>query len=354
MFIDILTPKQCMMFAKLSEHLRKNGHHVFEVTREYKEVVELLSLKGIRAQVVGRHGGDTLDGKLKASAERTLELASVMEGFRPDVAVSFASPETSRVAFGLGVPHVCLNDSPHAQAVARLTVPLVTLLLTPKIIPKTAWTKFGIAGDRIIRYNALDVWAWLKDFKPDKRILKQLGLDKSRPIIVFRTEESFASYLLGKSLRTPVLLPFIESLLRKRKVDFQAVVIPRYEAQIAFLKQRLGDQVKVCESPIDASSLLSYASVFVGAGGTMTSEAALLGVPTFSCYPDKPFLIEMYLIKKGLISRKSNLKELETKVLQTLTNIELAKKMQSARAEALTSTFEDPIDVIFEAIKRIS
>lgn len=86
----------------------------------------------------------------------------------------------------------------------------------------------------------------------------------------------------------------------------------------------------------------------------MTSEAALLGVPTFSCYPDKPFLIEMYLIKKGLISRKSNLKELETKVLQTLRNVERAKKMQSARAEALTSTFEDPIDVIFEAIKRIS
>ncbi len=352
-FIDILTPKQCMLFAKLAERLRKNGHHVFEVTREYKEVVELLSLKGIKARVVGRHGGDTLDGKLKASAERTLELASAMEGFRPDVAVSFASPETSRIAFGLGVPHVCLNDSPHAEAVARLTVPLVTRLLTPKVIPKSAWIKFGIVEDRIIRYNALDAWAWLKDFKPDKRVLAQLGLDKSRPIVVFRTEESFASYLLGKSLKTPVLLPLIEALLRV-KADFQAVVIPRYETQIAFLKQKLGDHVKVCESPIDASSLLSYTSVFVGAGGTMTSEAALIGVPTISCYPDKPFLIEMYLIKKGLIIRETSLKRLKNRVLETLRNIEQVKKTQSVTAQALTGTFEDPIDVVFEAIKRVS
>jgi len=352
-FIDILTPKQCMMFSKLSERLRKHGHHVFEVTREYKEVVELLSLKGIKARVVGRHGGDTLEGKLKASAQRTLELASAIEEFRPDVAVSFASPETSRVAFGLGVPHVYLNDSPHAEAVARLTVPLATVLLTPKIIPKATWTKFGIAQDRIVQYDALDAWAWLKDFRPDKRILTQLGLDESRPVAVFRTEESFASYLLGKSLKTSVLLPLVEALLRT-KADFQAVMIPRYEPQIAFLKEKLGDRVKVCESPIDASSLLFYTAVFVGAGGTMTSEAALLGVPTFSCYPDKPFLIETYLIKKGLVIRETNLKRLRSRVLETLRNVERAKKTQAARARALTSTFEDPIDVVFEAIKRVS
>jgi len=351
-FIDILTPKQCMMFTKLSERLRKNGHQVFEVTREYKEVVELLSLKGIKAQVVGRHGGDTLEGKLKASAQRTLELASTMQEFRPDVAVSFASPETSRVAFGLGVPHVYLNDSPHAEAVARLTVPLATVLLTPKIIPKTAWTKFGIAQDRIVQYDALDAWAWLKDFKPDKRILTQLGLDKSRPIAVFRTEESFASYLLGKPLR-PVLLPLVEALLMT-KADFQAVMIPRYESQIAFLKEKLGDRVHVCESPIDATSLLSYTAVFVGAGGTMTSEAALLGVPTFSCYPDNPSLIEGYLIKKGLVIRETSLKRLKNRVLETLRNVGQVRKAQSVRAQALTSTFEDPIDVVFEAIKRVS
>jgi len=351
-FIDILTPKQCMLFSKLSERLRKNRHQVFEATRKYREVIQLLNMKGIKARVVGKHGGETLPGKLKASLERTLELALMMAKLRPDVAVSFSSPETSRVAFGLNIPHVCLNDSPHAEAVARLSVPLATLLLTPKVIPKAVWTRFGISQDRIIQYNALDAWAWLKDFKPNEKVLTQLGLKKSKPIVAFRTEESFASYLLGKTSKTPHLIPLVEGLINSG-VDLQAVVMPRYETQPALLKEKLGKRVTVCESTIDAPSLLSYASVFVGAGGTMTTEAALLGVPTFSCYPDKPFLVEKYLIKKGLIVRETSLERVRVKVLETLQKIEDAQKAQAAKAQKLTSSFEDPIDVIVKAIEKV-
>jgi len=352
-FIDILTPKQCMLFSKLSERLRKDGHKVFQATRQYREVIQLLNMKGVKARVVGKHGGETVLGKLKASAERTLELASIMAELQPDVAVSFSSPETSRVAFGLNIPHVCLNDSPHAEAVARLTIPLATLLLTPKIIPKIAWTKFGIQHDRIIHYRALDPWAWIKNFKPDENVLAQLGLEKSRPIVVFRTEESFASYLLGKASKTPRVLPVIENLLRSN-VNFQAVVMPRYENQAPLLKEKLGKSAIVCETTIDATSLLSYASVFVGAGGTMTAEAALLGVPTFSCYPDKPFLVEKYLTNKGLIVRETSLERIKARVLKTLQKIETVKKTQAARAQKLTISFEDPIDAIVKAIEKVA
>lgn len=351
--IDILTPKHCMLFSKLSERLRKNGHQVVETTREYREVNQLCNMKGTHARVVGKHGGQTLLGKLKTSTERTLELASLMAELQPNVAVSFSSPETSRVAYGLKIPHVCLNDSPHAEAVARLTVPLATLLLTPKIIPKTVWMKFGISQDKIIQYKALDAWAWLKDFKPSKSVLPQLGLETSRPIVAFRTEESYASYLLEKTSEKPRLLPLIENLLNSG-VDFQAVVMPRYETQVTLLKERLKKRAVVCESIIDACSLISHASVFVGAGGTMTAEAALLGVPTFSCYPDKSFLVEKYLIKKGLIARETSLKKVKERILQTLQKLEAVQKTQKMKAKELTDSFEDPIDVITKAIEMVA
>jgi len=351
-FIDILTPKQCMLFAKLSRRLREEGHKVTEATREYREVNQLLKIKGIAAKVVGKHGGANIQDKLEASAQRTLELARLFAELQPDVAVSFASPETSRVAFGLGIPHVCLNDSPHSEAVSRLTTPLATLLLTPKFIPKTAWTKFGIQPDRIIQYNAMDPWAWLKDFKPDKKILKQLRLTPSRPIVVFRAEESFASYLLGKAPKTSVLMPLLNSLL-KSNLDIQAVIIPRYDAQIAQLTREFKDRAVVCESTIDAPSLIANSSAFVGAGGTMTAEAALLGIPTFSCYPSEPTLIEEHLMKKRLVVRETNWRKLETKVLRTLRNVSRAKRTQSARTAKLTNGFEDPIEVVMKAIKMI-
>ena len=351
--IDILTPKQCMLFAKLSEHLREQGHQVSEITRDYREVNQLLQMKGITARVVGKHGGKNLQDKLEASAKRTLELAPIVAELEPNVVVSSSSPEISRVAFGLGIPHVCLNDSPHSGFVARLTVPLATLLLTPRPVPKRAWTKYGIQSDRIIQYNAIDPWAWLKDFKPDGKILTQLGLEESKPIVVFRTEEAFASYLLGKTSKMPVWMPLLESLLRSN-ADLQAVVIPRYDDQVALLTQAIGDRVSVCKSTIDAPSLLAYASIFVGAGGTMTAEAALLGVPTFSCYPDKPYLIEKYLEKKGLVVRERHCGKAKTKVLKTLENIERIKKSQKVKARKLTSSFEDPVEIIGKAVEQVS
>jgi len=350
--IDILTPKQCMLFAKLSERLRSEGHQVFEITRDYREVNQLMKMKGIEARIVGKHGGKSLTGKLEASAQRTFELASIVAELKPDVAVSFSSPEISRVAFGLGIPHVCVNDSPHSEAVARLTLPLATRLLTPRLIPKRVWIKFGIEPDRIVQYNAIDPWAWLKDFKPDAAILKLLGLEKSRPIVTFRTEEAFASYLLGKVSKAPTWMPLLEKLLES-SVDLQVVIVPRYEAQVALLTQTLGTRAIVCKSTIDSPSLLAYTSVFVGAGGTMTAEAALLGIPTFSCYPDTPYLVEKYLIRKGLVVRETDWAKLRTKVLRTIERIDWVKKSQETKARRLTSPFEDPVEVIVNTIDKV-
>lgn len=351
--IDVLTPKQCMLFAKLSERLRRDEHQVALVTREYREVNQLLKIKGMTAQVVGKHGGGNLRDKLEASAQRTLELTSFVAELHPDVAISFASPETSRVAFGLGIPHVCLNDSPHSEAVARLTVPLVTLLVTPKFIPKKAWTEFGIVEDKIVQYEAIDPWIWLKDFKPDKRILKRLGLETTKPIIVFRAEESFASYLLGVAPESPSWTPLLEGLLKSNS-NFQAVIVPRYDAQIAHLIERFENRAVICKSVIDATSLLAHTSVFVGGGGTMTAEAALLGVPTFSCYPGKPFIIEEFLIRKHLVAREADWRKARTKILKILKNLSEARKVQVKKAKELTDRFEDPIEVIVKAIEKAS
>lgn len=348
--IDILTPKQGMLFSRLSERLRKEGHQTFETTRQYREAIQLLNMKGIKARVVGQHGGETLEGKLKASVERTLELTRITEEIHPDIAVSFSSPELARLAFGLKLPHIILNDSPHAEAVARLTIPLATRLLTPEMIPKSSWIKFGISANKITQYKALDAWAWLKDLKPNRRILSQLNIDTSMPIIVFRTEESQASYLLGKTSRAPVVVPLIEKLLRS-KADFHAVAIPRYDAQIAFLKEKFRKRVVVTESIIDTPSLLYYASAFVGAGGTMTQEAALLGVPTFSCYPGKPYIIENHLVRRGLIVRESDMNRIMNLILKILADPERTRQRQLKEAKKLTDTFEDPLDVAVRAIQ---
>jgi len=351
--IDILTPKQGMFLSELSNSLEEKGHQVFRTTREYREVLQLLKLKTIDAITVGKHGGGTLSGKLKAHASRVQKLSLVVEELKPDVAISFSSPEMARVAFGLGIPHICINDSPHAEAVARLTVPLSRLLFTPKVIPKKYWLEFGISREKIIQYNSLDPWVWLKDLRPNRKVLELLNLDESKPILTFRTEESFAAYLLEKASAETSVTPIVERLL-KESLDVQIVIIPRYREQTEVLQENFKQEVIVCDSLVDGPSLLSYTTVFVGAGGTMSTEAALLGVPTFSCYPGEPTLIEKYLIRKGLIVREETPEKTAEKIADQLKRIDFIRKRQSERARRLVEKFEDPVRVIADNVLRLS
>src|SRR3989441_8016000 len=272
-------------FEPLYRDLARQGHELLLTTRTYREAQEALELKRLPFRTVGEHGGASRYGKLLASARRVLRLAQLIENWRPDTAVSFSSPEAARVAFGLAVPHVAGNDSPHSWLIARLSIPLSRYVCSPWIIRRRVWLSFGAWPDGIVAYRALDAAAWLKRYKPNPAVLKQLSLKRDKPIIVLRTEESFASYLQGEaSDSAPVIGPVTEEILR-RKLDAQIVISTRYGRQAPVLRQKFGDRVRVVDHIVDATSLLYYSTIFIGSGGTMTFEAALLCRPAISCFP---------------------------------------------------------------------
>ena len=226
-WIDILTPKHALFFEPLYRDLARDGHKLLLTTRTYREALEALELKRLRYRVVGEHGGATRYGKLLASGRRVVKLAQLIESWHPDTAVSFSSPEAARVAFGLGVLHVAVNDSPHSWQVARLSIPLSRYVCSPWIIHRKIWLAFGAWPDGIVAYRALDAAAWLKRHKPNPAVLRQLSLKRDKPIIVLRTEESFASYLEGKaSDKAPVIGPVVEEILRLN-LDVQIVISTR-------------------------------------------------------------------------------------------------------------------------------
>jgi uncharacterized protein len=344
-WIDALTPKHALFFEPLYRDLSRDGHDLLITTRTYREAVEALRLKRLPFRVVGEHGGGSRYGKLLASAQRVVKLARLIEPWRPDTAVSFSSPEAARVAFGLGVPHVAVNDSPHSWLVARLSIPLSRYICSPWIIRRKVWLSFGARPDGIVPYRALDAVAWLKRQRPNPEVLRQLSLRRDKPIILLRTEESFASYLEGKASDTaPVIGPITEEILRL-KLDAQIVISTRYGRQAPVLRQKFGGRVRVVDHVIDATSLLYYSTMFVGSGGTMTVEAALLGRPAISCFPgEKPLYIK-YLERKGLVQTIRSPRRIARVVERTLAS-EGERDEQQRRGTRLLHEMEDPIRVI--------
>lgn len=339
-WFDILTPKQVMFFSPAVSLLREKGHDVLCTSREYREAVELAKLKGFSMKIVGRHGGADRYEKLAASSARALALSELVGKFEPEAAVTFSSPEGARVAFGLGVRHIGFNDSPHSEPVARLTVPLMSTLLCPWVIPYSAWTRFGIARKDITRYRALDPAAWLKRMPARKDA-------PEKKMVLIRLEESKASYIADKG-RSSVSMVDVAVSEFSQSADVR--VLCRYSDQIEEAKKRYERKATVAENVFDGAALIREASFFIGAGGTMSAEAALLGVPTISIAPVK-FHVEDYLVRAGLVTRARDTKALVRAGKKMLSDASLIEKHRK-KASRILASMEDPTQKMISMITK--
>ncbi len=90
--------------------------------------------------------------------------------------------------------NLVFSIGPHAEGVMKFSIPLAQKLLTPWIIPKRKFSKYGISEKDIIHYRALDEYVIVKE-KPKRKTLPPLKLKRNKTIL-FRTHESQASYFL--------------------------------------------------------------------------------------------------------------------------------------------------------------
>ncbi len=322
------------MISKLSKN-----HKILCTSRNYREVVELSKIKNIDLRLVGKHGGSTKKGKLGSSIQRMDHLLDVIIKFSPDLTVSFCSPEAARVSYGLGIKQIAFSDSPHAEAVMRLSVPLVQKLLIPWVIPKNEFVKYGISEKDIIHYKAIDAAVIVRERSKIKRIV----VDRTKKTIVIRPEESEAAYILGKTESDSIIYE-----ISKEDKLYNIIVLARYAIQKKRLKEKFGKKVSIMDKVVDGKSLLSITDLFIGSGGTMTAESALMGIPTIS-YDAAPNHIEKYLVRIGLAERETNPK----KILPLIKKMLNDNKDNKKKARMVLNSMEDPYLKLVETIKRM-
>jgi len=234
------------------------------------------------------------------------------------------------------------SDSPHARAPSKLTVPLSIQLFSPFPILKERWTQYGLRPNQVLRYHALDPWAWLKHSRA-KVSSKITGR------VMIRLEEWFASYFrdgLGVSSSLSRLLDEIHSI-----GDFQVILVPRYDDQREWARKEFSQEALVPSGAIDGVEEISQADLVIGGGATMTQEAALLGVPNISYFPSAELdVFSRYYFPRKLSVKASNPSELFKKTTHLLRNIEREKEAFIFRAKGETETFEDPVRFILDRL----
>jgi predicted glycosyltransferase len=338
-WIDILTPKQLLFSEPIIEKLGKK-HDFLCTSRDYGEVSKLAKIRDFDLVFVGKHGGEDKKTKLKASIDRMEKLSKKIKTFSPDIVISFCSPEAARISFGLGIKHVAFCDSPHANAVMRLTIPLIQKLLIPLTIPKKEFLKYGIDEKNIIQYKAIDAFVTIQR-KIDKKS-KLPFKNNNRKNILVRVEEEEASYTSKSSKITPII-----KKIEKEYENENIVVLGRYTKQIKNLQKIIGKRVKIVKMTYDGKHLLKNTDIFIGSGGTMTAESALMGIPTIS-YNAVPNIIENFLVKKNLVKRETNPIKISNYIKKIF---EDDSNESQKRAERIRKQMEDPIKKLIKIIK---
>jgi hypothetical protein len=274
---DACTGKHIRYGTAIARQLRKSGHEVIFTTREHPDTLALAKIIGETPIVIGKYNPTSLFTRLEESSNRMLQFLKLFKDSIPDTAISSQSVELCRVAFGLNIPTILTADTPHAEAVNRLTIPLADTLVTSKAIPKRIFKSYG--AQKIIQFNGVDEVAWMQNFKPSQKY------EFAKPLIVVRQMETKSAYALEK-------IDVTEKLAKKLANFGNVLFITRYNAQKR-------EDFLTTKNFVDAAALVSNADIVVSMGGTIAREAALQGIPSIVLSELGQTYVNKYLTQKG-------------------------------------------------------
>lgn len=356
-WIDIMTSKQVWFLGTFAQYLKDKGVDTWVTVRKYQENTEILERLVERGffdfeyEITGVHGGQSREGKLETYFDRCRVLLDGAKKRDIGCGFSLQSPELARVAFGLGIPHVCTSDTPFAVAVSKLTFPFSNKLIISYLFDEWDFIRVGADPNTIIKYKGIDEIAWTRDYKPNPAVLDEIGLNRDTPIVIVRAlSPHFTEFAhMFKDTETGVE-GIISELLNKVGGRVQIVAIPRYGEQGPILRKKFGDKIKVVDHT-EGPSLSSYASVLISAGGTMTREAALLGTYAISMDPlCKELVGEKFLSEKGLMTTTLDPNEAVEKVKVIVEDKQERIDIKN-KAKKLREELEDPIHVFHKELK---
>ena len=297
LWFDLTNSPHVNFFADLIDELR-NEHDLVVTCRPLANTVELLELAGIPYHVVGRHYGASKIRKAAGFGVRVAQLVRFLRGQHIDAAISHSSFYSPIVSRALGVRCIYLNDNEHAAGNA-IAFRFADRILIPEFLSiETALTQGG-RPEKFVQYPGVKegVYLWNRHARQkvtatDPRVMKKR--------IYVRPEPWTAQYYRGQT-------DFLDPILAALGAEYEVIVLPRGEGQRQHYDAAALPGVQVQQGSLSLDEIMGNCDLFIGAGGTMTREAAVLGIPTISVYQDDLLEVDKYLIKCGQMVHQPDL-----------------------------------------------
>lgn len=298
-WIDFINSPQVSFFEPLIEDLSNNGHEFVLTCRDSANTVQLIKERNWKFTIIGSKAEKSFIKKLLAFPLRILSLYKYLKNKNIEKAIgqsSFYLPITAKL---LGIPSIYTNDNEHALGNIPSFI-FATKIFIPENLNLSKVFKQGANRKKVFQYPGIKegVYLWSKGLEIQQNRQRS---DKSGRRIFIRTEPSTAQYYSGK-------LNFLDPVLLELKDKYNITLLVRDKAQFQHYSQVKFSGIEVPENPISFDRVAVNCLLFIGAGGSMTREMALMGVPTISVYQGDLLDVDKFLIHKGLMQFQPDIK----------------------------------------------
>lgn len=296
-WFDLSNAPHINLFKDLLKDLESEGHEIIVTCRPLSNTVALLDLHKIKYTIIGKHYGKNSFKKIMGYPIRVRQLQKFIKPFKVDIAISqssFHSPVAARL---LGIPSIYMNDNEHAMGNIPSFIS-ATKIMIPEFLSIKKVQKQGARLKKIIAYPGVKegIYLWQK-YLSNGISYSDSTLQRK---IYIRPEPRTAQYYKGGE-------NFLDEVIVGLKDTFPTIILTRDNTQFEYYRSEKFAGVLVPDKPKSFDEIANDCQLFIGAGGTMTREMAVIGIPTISVYRDALLDVDEYLIKLGLMLHLPNL-----------------------------------------------
>ena len=297
-WFDISNSPHVLMFKDLIKELKLQGHDIVVTSRPLANTIELLDQNNINHTPVGIHYGKHLFMKFLGYPIRVFYLWRYLKDKHIDLAVSQSSFHSPLVSFILGISSIYTNDNEHAIG----NIPAFMFAKRIFVPDSFAFSNIGLTGliqKKVKRYPGIKegIYLWRKS---DNLLYRKIHSSIQRPKLYIRPEPSTAQYYKGDA-------NFLDEFINQAKSIYSITILPRNQDQILHYTSDKFRGIQVPITPLSFDDIVKDCSLFIGAGGSMTREMAMIGIPTISVYQDELLEVDKLLIDAGQMLHKKNL-----------------------------------------------
>lgn len=290
-WFDLTNSPHVNFFVDMIKELQLHDE-VILTSRPLANTIDLIEMLGLDSNIVGKHYGKNAINKIWGYIVRVHQLYRRLKNESIDVAVSHSSFYSPAAARLLNIPSIYLNDNEHAKG-NEIAFLFSEKIMIPEFLDIHQMVKNKKKRNKFIKYPGVKEGIYLWRLF-EKEIITNQKKRRNNKTIYFRPEPWSAQYYRGKQ-------NFFDDLLIRLDETFQIVLLPRGEEQHRYYRTPKFKNIHVPEKSIRLIDIYKDCDLFIGAGGTMTREMAVLGTPTISIYQDDLLAVDRYLIQKGFL-----------------------------------------------------